>query len=241
MTAKKMNLGSTRQSVRPARGIMKFWDWLWNSKSIWSWVVLFVIAYFVIQFVFFPVLGMIFSSKLPAVIVESGSMEHYSANYCVQYNANNRCVEMSKDYKICDKTFEKSSFFNLADYWKECGDWYEEKNLSGDQFSEFAFKNGFNTGDIIIVRGMKDGGYEVGDVIVFSIPAQKTPIIHRIVKIEETSDGKIYSTKGDHNGGMGSFDKKILPSQVIGKAVFIIPKLGWAKLAVVELFRGIAG
>jgi len=189
-------------------GIGKFWDWLWNSKSIWSWAVLFVVAFFVIQFVFFPVLGAIFSSKLPAVIVESGSMEH--------------------NWKPFDE------------FWQPQEKLYYDLGITKEQFLKFSFKDGFDKGDIIIVRGMKNEGYKIGNVIIFSVSTQKTPIIHRIVKIEETSDGKIYSTKGDHNLGQLDVEKKILSSQIIGKAVFIIPKLGWAKLAFVELFRAIA-
>ena len=59
------------------RGLFKtIWQFLWESDSIWSWVVDFILAFVLIKFVFFPALGLIFASPLPMVIVESNSMIH---------------------------------------------------------------------------------------------------------------------------------------------------------------------
>jgi hypothetical protein len=187
-------------------GFKKFWNWMWESPSIWSWVVLFIFAYIIIQFVFFPVLGMVFSSKLPAVIVESGSMEHGGLKF--------------------------------DDWWTGQENLYSELELNKTQFLQFPLKNGFDKGDIIIVRGLKESEYSIGDTIVFTVSTQKTPIIHRIVSISGSSESdRTFSTKGDHNTGQLDIEKKITANQIVGKAIFVIPKLGWAKLFFVELFR----
>jgi signal peptidase I len=75
--------------------------------------------------------------------------------------------------------------------------------------------------------------YKKGDVIIFKVAVQKTPLIHRIIKIENG----IFSTKGDANFGQLSAEKSINKEQIVGKAVARIPALGWAKLSVVEFFR----
>ena len=58
-------------------GLMKdVWTFLWESDSIWSWIADFALAFILVRFVFFPLMGIIFSTSLPLVVVESGSMEH---------------------------------------------------------------------------------------------------------------------------------------------------------------------
>jgi len=91
-------------------------------------------------------------------------------------------------------------------------------------------KDGFLKGDMPIVEG--SDAYYVGDVIVFSVPSQTVPIIHRIIKIN--ADGT-FTTKGDHNSVMLPFEKSVKSSQIHGKVIFIIPKLGYFKVAVSSL------
>lgn len=55
----------------------RFWSFLWESESIWSWVALFLIAFALVRFIIFPVLGLVLGgTTLPLVVVESRSMEH---------------------------------------------------------------------------------------------------------------------------------------------------------------------
>ena len=60
-------------------------------------------------------------------------------------------------------------------------------------------------------------------------------MIHRIIKIEETETGKIYSTKGDNNIEQLIDEKTIKEEDVIGKAITRLPKVGWVKLAFVKI------
>jgi len=94
------------------------------------------------------------------------------------------------------------------------------------------FQNGFTKGDVIFVVGA--GAVEIGDVIIFEGGAQY-PLIHRVIESGET-----YATKGDNyktNSKQLESEKKISEDQLIGKALFKIPMIGWAKLIFFELGR----
>ena len=92
---------------------------------------------------------------------------------------------------------------------------------------DFPFKNGFNKGDIIILVSKKN--INVGNVIVFW-SGRQYPIIHRVVEIQNLS----YKTKGDHNDAEDGFTSD---KEVIGKALFRIPYLGWVKIWFVDLIN----
>ncbi len=94
--------------------------------------------------------------------------------------------------------------------------------------------NGFFVGDMPIVQGSAE--YGVGDVIVYSVPGQNIPIIHRIIKINE--DGT-FQTKGDHNPQQLPFEFSIKKELVHGRVVFVVPKLGYFKVMVSRLFGGV--
>lgn len=123
------------------------------------------------------------------------------------------------------------------EFWSLQHNFYEKMNISQSQFEKFDFKNGFNKGDIIVLRGAKE--LEVGDVIVFQ-QRKPDPIIHRIVGKWIGEDGTVhFQTKGDNNlASISSYDINefdVPQSYVIGKAAFRIPYFGWVKIAFVEL------
>jgi signal peptidase I len=126
---------------------------------------------------------------------------------------------------------------NFDTWFSWAGEWYVDNNISKDLVYSWKFNNGMDKGDIIAVKGLKDHNYELGDVIVFKVPEQGTPIIHRIISVETKDGVKIYTTKGDHNNGQLPYEHQIYDSQVLGKAVARVPKLGWVKLFFVDLFR----
>jgi len=99
------------------------------------------------------------------------------------------------------------------------------------------FKSGMSKGDVIFVVRARD--IEVGDVIIF-MPKGSTspyPIIHRVVTADET-----YSTKGDHNPNQltagnnahRTDETDISEDEIVGKALFKVPFIGWAKLIFFE-------
>ncbi|MFQ6020671.1 MAG: signal peptidase I [Candidatus Aenigmatarchaeota archaeon] len=85
-------------------------------------------------------------------------------------------------------------------------------------------------GDMIIV--MNYSNYEdvkIGDVIVFSVPDRRYPIIHRIYNI---TNGVII-TKGDHNQYVDPWTTT--RNNIHGKAILKIPLLGWVKIIFNEI------
>lgn len=113
-----------------------------------------------------------------------------------------------------------------------------EKNMGYNRsyVDSWPVKNGFLIGDLPIVQGVSNREvYKIGDVIVYSVPQQNVPIIHRIIKIN--SDGS-YMTKGDHNPQLLPFEYSVKPEQIHGRVIFIIPKLGYFKVIVTRLIGG---
>jgi len=104
---------------------------------------------------------------------------------------------------------------------------YSDYNLTLDDANGWGFNGGLSKGDIIFVVSAKD--IEVGDIIVFQAN-QRHPVIHRIIEINENT----VTTKGDHNSGLLPTEKDIDRSQIMGKAVFKIPFVGWVKLIFFE-------
>ena len=102
-----------------------------------------------------------------------------------------------------------------------------------DYIDSWPIANGFSVGDMPIVQGSSE--YYVGDVIVYSIPGQSVPVIHRIVKIN--SDGT-FQTKGDHNPQQLPFEFSIDQEWIHGKVITVVPKLGYLKVMVSRLFGG---
>ncbi len=205
-------------------GAKKFWNFLWNSDSAASWILNIILAFILIKFIVYPFLGIVLGTSFPVVAVVSESMEHglYEG-------------------VICGQTFKE--FPNGFDsYWNTCGYWYEDYNITKENFEDFPLHNGFNRGDIIVLWRADSTNTEVGDVIVFQGPKPQ-PIIHRVVNTwtveNEASELEyFYHTKGDHNkdsfgGDMGEL--KIGEDRVYGKALFKIPYLGWVKIGFAEL------
>ncbi|MEM7825343.1 MAG: signal peptidase I [Candidatus Aenigmatarchaeota archaeon] len=122
--------------------------------------------------------------------------------------------------------------------------WLEKKfGYNRSYVESWPIPNGFDVGDLPIIQGSED--YNVGDVIVFSVPCENSPIIHRIIYINE--DGT-FQTKGDHNPDQISkccdrnlcyTEKSISKEQIHGKVIFIIPKLGYFKVVISQIFETI--
>lgn len=210
--------------------IKKSWSWVWHSNSIWSWIVALAIIYIAIKFIFFPGLSLLFGTSLPLAGVESSSMDH----------------QIAKDdngiLNLCGRIKDKS-YIDFNQYWETCGDWYEENNITKEQFSEFPLKDGFKKGDIIVVWGRFKP--KIGDIIIFKVDPKSTaprPIIHRIVGIDEQG---MIQTKGDHNAKQltssnniyKTDETRISQDQIIGKAVIKIPLFGWPKIWLTELIN----
>lgn len=96
-------------------------------------------------------------------------------------------------------------------------------------------KGGFHSGDIIIVKNIPGEKAEVGDIITFRPSVDsKAFLTHRVKKkLDHLGEikGTYYITQGDANLAE---DVPIHSKQVVGKKVFMIPKIGGAIAFVVE-------
>jgi hypothetical protein len=81
----------------------KIWHFLWEEDSAWSWIANIAIAFLVIRFIFYPLLGLVLGTSYPIVAVVSESMEH----------GLHRGVLCGDSYRNW-----KDSFDN---YWDVCG------------------------------------------------------------------------------------------------------------------------
>jgi len=183
---------------------------IWNRYTEgWFGNIVYIFLGLIIAYSINLGLSVALNTETPVVSVVSESMEHIPDKGI-----------------LCGKNTEK--YGNNYTYWMVCGPWYELKGISKAEFDKFPFPEGFNKGDILFVVNTND--LNVGDVIVFNVHGIKYPIIHRIISI----DGKNIQTKGDHNPVSDNW--KIKNEDIYGKAVFIVPYVGWIKIGLMEFF-----
>jgi len=189
------------------RLIRKTWYFIWDDNSIWSWFANIILAFLLIKFIVYPGLGLLLTTSHPVVAVVSGSMEH-------------------------DGKFDA--------WWEKNKDWYLDMGIGKEEFELFPLKNGFNKGDIMVLIGKDVKNIQIGDTIVFR-SKRKDPIIHRVVKKTEEGNVIYFQTKGDNNKDSIKTDQldetSITEDNIIGKAIFRIPLLGYIKIGFVQFLK----
>lgn len=194
----------------------KLWYFIWEDNSVWSWIVNIGLAFLIIRLVFYPGLGFALGTTHPVVAVVSSSMEHRGS--FDDWWGTECCTDSQK---LC---IAKKPRFQI---------YSESYGISREEFREFDYRNGFNKGDIMVLAGAKELG--LGDIIVYTTPEYPEPIIHRIIRVNETSG--FYSTRGDNNCNTAGFEEHVGSSQILGKAVLKIPLLGWIKVIFIDLLK----
>jgi signal peptidase I len=223
------------------RSLKKTWYFIWEDNSIWSWLVNIVLAFLLIKFLVYPSLGFALGTSHPVVAVVSGSMEHKTVAPCEKDNPFLCLKHSSSQFVICGTEFSSKQKVTVDFFWKTCGVWYQENaNITEQDFQTFSFRNGFDTGDIMVLRGTKPENIKVGDIIVYQ-STRPDPIIHRVVKKFQLQGTWYFQTKGDHNAAANFDERRISEKQVIGKAALRIPLLGWIKIEFVRLLSWVAG
>ena len=81
----------------------------------------------------------------------------------------------------------------------------------------------YPTGSMIYVDKVNPEGLKTGDAITFRMPNGGVAT-HRIIEVQERSEGLYFVTQGDANDNP---DSPIPATSVIGKPVFTIPYLGY--------------
>ncbi|MBR9700277.1 signal peptidase I [Candidatus Woesearchaeota archaeon] len=137
------------------------------------------------------------------------------------------------------------------DWWMQHQDEYLKLEITEQEFREYPMKNGFNKGDIIILLGIKEDKISRGDIVVYW-GGRAYPIIHRVVGVDQDSDGRFFVIKGDNNREplpkTSSFQGEYhvtytIPCEegtcpvILGRGVFRVPWLGWVKIGAVNTFQ----
>ena len=199
----------------------KVWRFFWHDDSAWSWVANIIVAFLVIRYLIYPILGAALGTGYPIVAVVSESMEHGLHGGA-----------------LCGTQYD-NFYDSYENYWETCGEWYENRNITKADFAKFPFKNGFDKGDVIIIWRANKNNINVGDVLVFKANKPQ-PIIHRVVKVWNENEKHYYQTKGDHNSNSipsGLSETQISAERVLGKALLRIPYLGWVKILFVDAVK----
>lgn len=193
--------------------LKKVWKFIWHSNSLLSWVVNVIIAFILVKFIIYPGMGMILGTTHPVVAVVSCSMEHNKADERCSFN-----------------------HLNFNEWWSNDKQWYLDNGIEKEQFMAGTMRNGFNKGDIIFLKGSDN--IKIGDVVVFR-GNSKNPIIHRVVNKFDEDSKQYYQTKGDNNPSSyeNLGETKIAEDELIGKAVFRVPVLGWVKILFTEIIN----
>jgi len=79
-------------------------------------------------------------------------------------------------------------------------------------------------GSIIFV--FKTSMVKLNDIVTYQIPQGTYPVTHRIVKIINIHEKTFFISKGDNNKEEDPYP--ILPNEVVGKVLFVLPYLGAA-------------
>lgn len=86
-----------------------------------------------------------------------------------------------------------------------------------------------NVGDIILVRGIDAHQVTVGTIIIFHSPNNfDTPIVHRVIQVDDEGNAIFFRTKGDHNPGPDGW--RVPAENLMGVYVAKIPYVGLLSL-----------
>ncbi len=199
------------------RGFKKFWFLMWKDNSIKGWLFSLIFLFILIKLIFFPLLNLVTGTSLPLAIVESCSMYH-----------------------------QGNILSNFNEWYGRHDSKYSNLEITKTEFQNFIFKNGFSKGDILFIVKANPDKLKIGEIILFNSGSTGTPVIHRIIKIDEENGERIFTTMGDNNNQIltpennpGKVDERtITEEQLVGKAVFrIVPGIGWMKLIFFEGMR----
>jgi signal peptidase len=95
---------------------------------------------------------------------------------------------------------------------------------------------GIQVGDIVIIARINTNLLKEGDIAAYRSPDMSVPTVHRIVDIENGEGQTEYIFKGDANQAPDV--KPVQPQQIVGKAVLVVPKIGWFTIFLKNLFSG---
>ncbi len=105
-------------------------------------------------------------------------------------------------------------------WWENSGNFYQNIEISKQEFLKFQNFNGLSRGDLLLV--VKPADLKVGDIVIYQRSPRDVIIVHRVIE----ADGDKVITKGDNNPGA---DQPITRANMQGKVVFAVPVLGYPR------------
>ncbi|MCP4141176.1 MAG: signal peptidase I [Chloroflexi bacterium] len=82
-------------------------------------------------------------------------------------------------------------------------------------------------GDVVVIEAVSPREIAVGDVILFK--GSKVYILHRVIEINSESGKLEFITQGD---GLSTIDDPVSETQIEGKMVASVPKIGWVAIGI---------
>jgi hypothetical protein len=194
------------------KSLKKFWKFL--NEDSWKSTIVFVLLFLlVVMYLVSPLLGILTGFSYSESVIKIAPSTTFPFVRVTSSPMNLVIVESCSMHHSMD--LENIIENNI----------YAENNISLEDTKDWGFKKGFTKGDIIFSIAPRN--IEIGDVIIFESNQEevKYPIIHRIIRKNET-----IATKGDNNFGLLPYEKEIQLEQIKAKSVFRIPYVGWIKL-----------
>ncbi|MBI2143436.1 signal peptidase I [Candidatus Woesearchaeota archaeon] len=116
----------------------KFWNFVWNDNSVWSWIFNAALAFLLIKFLVYPGLGLVLHTQSPVVAVISDSMNHYAG-------FEEWWASMEKNYATFAISKEDFTSFKMSNGFRK-GDLIILKGKSPKDIE---------VGDVLVFRGGK--------------------------------------------------------------------------------------
>ncbi len=120
-------------------------------------------------------------------------------------------------------------------------EWMELHGFNRSQLDSWIFSDGLNLGDLMVIMKVNPEELEVGDVIVYNPEGAEYKIIHRVIFINESDGNLSFTTKGDANFGVLSFERELSCNEVVGRAEHRVPFVGIPKMIVTRVWMIIKG
>jgi len=197
-----MNKKEMRKNLR------KVWHFIWEDNSIWSWIVNIILAFILIKFIVYPVLGLALGTSHPVVAVVSGSMEHNGMDFGQWWEKNKDWYLQNGIGKEDFEQFSLKNGFNKGDIMILAG-----RNADHIKIGDvIVFANGKKDPIIhrIVKRTDKDG------TIYFQTKGDNNKDSIKTQQLDETN---------------------IAENEIIGKAALRVPLLGYIKIGFVEMLK----
>ncbi len=192
----------------PKTAWQKVWQFLWYEDSVASWIVSILLAFILIKFVLYPVIGLAFGTQFPVVAVVSDSMEH-DGSYDNWWTTQEDLYLRFNITKLEFKEYTLDNGFNKGDLIILVG----------------ATPSKLSKGDIIVFWGGKE----------YPIIHRIVAIDNRSAKIFFQTKGD--HNLGQIINPPYLDERNVPQDQIVGRAVMRIPYLGWVKIGFVNLLQ----